>query len=301
MNRFTRGGRENQAIGRAVDATRDAGLSVDVHQHIWPEPLVDALRRRTQPPCLHGWTLELAGEPEFEVDPGQHDVAARAAQAAADGLDLVLVSLSSPLGIETLPPGEAHDLIRAYHDRCSGPRPFLGWAAACMTEIDPVALQRELDRGFVGLQLPATELLDGSDYERAGSLLRVLEATGRPLFVHPGAGHPRPGPGHPGPGPGHPDQAPATPDQPSWWAPVVTYVQQMHAAWFAFRLHGRPRHPRLRVCFAMLAGLAPLHGERFAARGGGRTVIDPDSFLESPRTAPGRWTPRSGCSESTCS
>jgi hypothetical protein len=34
------------------------------------------------------------------------------------------------------------------------------------------------------------------------------------------------------------------------------------------RAFGRPRHPRLRVCFALLAGLAPLHVERFIARGG---------------------------------
>ena len=61
---------------------------------------------------------------------------------------------------------------------------------------------------------------------------------------------------------------------------MVSYVQQMHAAWFAFRVHGRPRHPRLRVCFAILAGLAPLHGERFAARAGDRGVVDPDVFLD---------------------
>ena len=61
---------------------------------------------------------------------------------------------------------------------------------------------------------------------------------------------------------------------------MVSYVQQMHAAWFAFRVHGRPRHPRLRVCFAMLAGLAPLHSERFAARAGDRGVVDQDVFLE---------------------
>jgi hypothetical protein len=54
----------------------------------------------------------------------------------------------------------------------------------------------------------------------------------------------------------------------------------MHAAWFAFRAHGRRRHPELRVCFAILAGLAPLHGERFAARAGGRSPVDPDVFLE---------------------
>jgi 6-methylsalicylate decarboxylase len=54
----------------------------------------------------------------------------------------------------------------------------------------------------------------------------------------------------------------------------------MPADTFAFRAHGRPRHPRLRVGFAMLAGLAPLHGERFAARSGDRTVLDPDVFVE---------------------
>jgi hypothetical protein len=54
----------------------------------------------------------------------------------------------------------------------------------------------------------------------------------------------------------------------------------MHAAWFAFRAFGRPRHPTLRVCFAMLAGLAPLHAERFAARTGQRSPSDPDVFLE---------------------
>jgi hypothetical protein len=61
---------------------------------------------------------------------------------------------------------------------------------------------------------------------------------------------------------------------------VVDYVQQMHAAWFAFRTHGRPAHPTLRVCFAILAGLASLHGERLLARGGERGVVDPDAFLE---------------------
>jgi len=59
----------------------------------------------------------------------------------------------------------------------------------------------------------------------------------------------------------------------------------MHAAWFAFRAWGRPAYPRLRVCFTALAGLAPLHGERLAARGGTdpltRGIIDPGMFVET--------------------
>ena len=236
---------------------------IDVHQHLWPAPLIGALRRRGRPPRLRGWTLELAGEPGYPVDPHDHDPALRAAEAAADGLELVLVSLSSALGIEYLAPSEAQELLEAYHDGVwELPLPFRAWAAAGLTDVDPSALKRELDRGFVGLQLPATALLDAAGYARAAPLLNLLEERGRPLFVHPGpAGSWVPG-------------------VPSWWPAIVDYVQQMHAAWFAFRVHGRAAHPRLRVCFAILAGLAPLHGERFAARAGERTIVDEDAFLE---------------------
>jgi len=241
--------------------------AVDVHQHLWPRELIDALRARSRPPRLRGWTLQLAGEPDFAIDPAAHDIDARAAQAGLDGLDLALVSLSSPLGIETLPPEEAGELLAAYHAGVLAlPAPFGGWASACLSEIDPVALERELHRGFVGLQLPATALLDSAGYDRVAPLLGVLEALGRPLLVHPGPAAVG-GAGVVG--------------APPWWPAIVSYVQQMHAAWFAFRAHGRPRHPELRVCFAILAGLAPLHGERFAARGGGRNPIDPGVFLET--------------------
>jgi hypothetical protein len=71
----------------------------------------------------------------------------------------------------------------------------------------------------------------------------------------------------------------------AWWAAVVPYVQQLHAAWFAFRAYGRPAYPRLRVCFTALAGLGPLHGERLAARGGtgplARGVVDPHMYVET--------------------
>jgi Amidohydrolase len=235
---------------------------IDVHQHLWPAALIAALRRRTSSPRLRGWTLELDGQPDYAVNPRHHDPTLRAAEAADDGLASALVSLSAPLGIELLPPREALELLEAYHEGAlSLPEPFRAWAAACLTELDPSALERELDSGFVGLQLPATALLDDRGYARLAPLLEVLENRGRPLFVHPGTAF-----------------APAS--APAWWPAIVSYVQQMHAAWFAFRVYGRPRHPRLRVCFAMLAGLAPLHGERAASRAGMRTVVDDRAFLE---------------------
>ena len=247
-------------------------MDVDVHQHVWPAPFVEALRRRTRPPRMDGWTLLLDGEPPAEIDPRYHDPDVRAARARNDGFGRVLVAPSTPLGIEWLPPEEARPLLDAYHDgvaRLGGP--FTGWAAACVTEPDPAALAALLDRGFAGLTLPATALLDAEGYARRAPLLDLLAARGRPLFVHPG---------------------PVTPagGAPSWWPAVVGYVQQMHAAWYAFRAFGRPRHPGLRVCFALLAGLAPLHGERLAARGGddplARGVVDPDAYVETSSYGP---------------
>ncbi|MEV4259423.1 amidohydrolase, partial [Spirillospora sp. NPDC049652] len=246
----------------------------DVHQHLWGAPLLAALRARTAPPRLDGWTLHLAGEPPFEVDPDDHDVPLRAALARADGLDLALVSLSSPLGVELLPPDEARPLLDAYHAGAAGlPEPFRAWAAACVTEIDPGALARELDRGCAGLQLPANALLDAAGYRHCAPLLALLEERGLPLFVHPG-----PAAGGTGP------CAATEGTDPAWWAAVVPYVSQMHAAWYAFRAFGRPAFPRLRVCFALLAGLAPLHGERLSARGGGRGEVVPDPSLLSGLT-----------------
>ena len=238
-------------------------MPTDVHQHIWPPALIELLRSRTTPPYLDAWTLHLAGEPPYAVDPADHDPEARTRLAATDGLDLALVSLSSPLGIEYLPPAEAVPLLTAFHDGALAlPAPFAVWASPCLTAPDPEAVERELRRGCVGLQLPATALLDAAGWAHCAPLLDVLTRHDKPLFVHPGA-------------------APPADGTPPWWPALVPYVQQLHASWFAFRAFGRPRHPALRVCFAALAGLAPLHGERLAARGGGRGEIDFDVFYET--------------------
>ncbi|WP_176580228.1 amidohydrolase family protein [Microtetraspora niveoalba] len=242
-------------------------MSIDVHQHLWTPSFLDALRRRSVPPRLDGWTLLLDGEPPYEVNPDDHDLDLRTARAA--GLDLALVSLSCPLGIEHLPPDDAWPLIDAYHAGATRlPAPFRAWAAAPLTDPDPVRLSRALDRGFAGLQLPATGLLDAEGFAAAAPLLDVLAERGLPLFVHPGP-------------------AAVPHGSPAWWAPVVPYAQQMHAAWYAFQAVGRPRHPGLRVCFALLAGLAPLHSERALNRGApGRGRVDPDAFVETSSYGP---------------
>lgn len=241
-------------------------MTVDVHQHLWTPAFVDALRRRTAPPRLDGWTLHLDGEPPYEVDPGDHDLTRRL--ELNGGLEKALVSLSSPLGIESLDPSDAWPIIDAYHeDALALPAPFGVWAATCLSEIDPARLAKALDQGPVGLQLPATAVRNGDDLARVAPLLDVLTDRDLPLFVHPGPAAEVRGPG--------------------WWPAVVPYVQQMHASWYAFSTFGRPRHPGLRVCFALLAGLAPLHSERVINRSGeGRGLVDPDMFLETSSYGP---------------
>ncbi len=243
-------------------------MTIDVHQHLWPAPLVEALRERTAPPRLHDWTLELPGEAPRALDPADHDPVQRTAQVRADGLEVALIALPGELGIEQLPVGESAELLAAYHEGVRAlPPVFRAWASAAVLDPDPTDLATQLDRGCAGLQLPATALLDGDCYERVAPLLELLGTRERPLFIHPGPAPSRRGPA-------------------GWWPAIVGEVQQMHAAWYAFRVLGRPRFPRLRVCFAMLAGLAPLHGERYRARTGERTVVDELAFLETSSYGP---------------
>jgi predicted TIM-barrel fold metal-dependent hydrolase len=249
-------------VNRFTQLVTDA---IDIHQHLWPEPLLSRLSRRRRPPMLvrraSGWTLRLAGEPEAPVELADHDPDRRAALLEADGLDRALVAPSVPLGIEALPVAEAEPLLEAYHDGVASlPSGFGAWAAVCLGDPDPSELARRLDEGFAGACVAACAVADRDGLERLGPVLETLERHGAPLLVHPG---PRL----------------ATSDVPSWWPALTTYVAEMHAAWYAFALWGRAAHPALRVCFAMLAGLAPLQRERLVSRGG-RAVSDADVFLD---------------------
>jgi 6-methylsalicylate decarboxylase len=240
---------------------------IDIHQHLWPEPLLRALSERREPPMLarrgDGWTLRLLGERDAPVDLGDHDPERRAALVEADGLGRVLIAPSTPLGIEALPAGEAEPLLAAYHEGIAAlPAPFGAWAAVGLAEPDPASLAALLEQGFAGACV-ATDGLDGpAGYDRLGPVLETLERRDAPLLIHPGSA-----------------LAPASSAAPRWWAALTDYVAAMQRAWYAFAVWGRPAHPALRVCFAMLAGLAPLHRERLQARGG-QAALDPGVFLD---------------------
>jgi predicted TIM-barrel fold metal-dependent hydrolase len=254
-------------------------LRYDIHQHLLTEPVIGALASRTEAPCVRRdgdrWMLRIAGEPEYVIDPVANDPGARAALVRSDGVDLALVCLSGVLGIEALPRADAQPLLDAYAEGAAAlPAEFGSWAAVGVADPDPAELDGRLDSGQYGLCIPAGAVGSAAGLEHCAPLLARLEERDVPLLVHPGPG---------------PEAGPAAPDgrNPDWWPALTRYVADMHHAWHAFIAFGRPQHPRLRVVFAMLAGLAPLHLERMVARGGPAEIgIDQNVFFDSSSYGP---------------
>jgi predicted TIM-barrel fold metal-dependent hydrolase len=233
------------------------------------------LERRSTAPRVtwHGgrWRVDVPGEPSFELDPAQHDPETR-----AEGLDVdrALLALSSPVGAEGLPARDALAVVAAWHEVAGSFPAALGWWAATPSSLpdDEAGIARQaVADGAAGVCLPATRLATPADAERVLPLLAAIEAAGVPVFVHPG-----------------PVAAARALELP-WWLPATDYVAQQHAAWHAFHHTVRPRLPRLRSIFALLAGLAPLHSERTALRGGGfveRALADQLCFYDTSSYGP---------------
>ncbi len=254
-------------------------MKTDLHQHIWTQPLVEALARRSEHPFVrdeHGLTvLFLAGERPYVIDLDGEEASRRAELARRDGLDRALVCLSSPLGIESLPREDATELIDAYHDGALAlGEPFAVWGALALDRLDPDDVDRALARGCVGISLPAGALGSIDMLTRLSPVLGRIQEHGVPLFVHPGPGTRLP-------------THEATLGDPLWWPALTRYVAEVHAAWFVFVTAARRQFPELRVVFAMLAGLAPLHTERLLARGGPAIGIeDPLIFYDTSSNGP---------------
>jgi hypothetical protein len=254
-------------------------MRIDIHQHLWTEPLVWALSRREELPFVRheqGLTvLYLMGERPYVIDLDAESVSRRAALVEQDGLDRALVCLSHPLGIEALPRAQALGLIDAYHDGALGlGDPFGVWGAVALDGLDAEDVDHVLDRGCMGISLPAGAFSSVDALARLGPVLARLELQDAPVLIHPG-------PGVAG------AAAEVSLGDPLWWPALTRYVADMHAAWLAFASVGRRSHPDLRVIFTMLAGLAPLHAERLASRGGPSSE-DPDPLLFYDTSSYGR-------------
>lgn len=219
----------------------------DVHQHLWPEALLAALRARSEPPRIESDVLHL-GEGAFPVDLRQHDLEERLRALDRDGIDVAVVSLPPTLEWEQAP-----ELCEAFH---AG---ILELAQASGGRIRAFAAGACLD-GFAGACVSARAVVEGD----LGSLPEELERAGQVLFVHPGP------------------PAPPPANAPAWWASVVGYTAQMQAAYAAWIAADARERSALPVVFAILAGGAPIQLERLRSRGvepGG--VLRADVYLDT--------------------
>jgi hypothetical protein len=227
--------------------------TIDFHQHLWPEPVIELLARRDRPPRLRGSSLELAGELASEIDLRAHEPDVRLALLDRFEIDIAVVSLQPTLGLAALPEDDSAEIVAVFK---SG---ILELASAVRGRIVPLAAGSDLD-GFAGACVGAPEL---RDLERLGPKLDELVRRDAPLFVHPG-----------------PARAPA--GAPAWWSAVVEYTAQMQAAHAVWLAEGAARWPALRVVFALLAGGAPFQLERLRSRGvSGRDVLHQNVFFET--------------------
>lgn len=219
--------------------------SYDIHQHLWPEPLIRTLETRRERPRLRNAVLELV-DGDWPVDVRDYELDRRLAALDRDEIDVAVVSCPPTLGLD-----EA--LLTAYHD---GIREVV---AASGGRVEAFASDAALD-GFVGACISAERL---ARLDALAPLLDELERGDGVLFVHPGPA--------------------ATPDgAPPWWAAVVGYTAQMQAAFAAWMARPPGTWPELRVVFAILAGGAPFQLERYASRGvDSRSLLDPNVYLDT--------------------
>ncbi len=224
----------------------------DVHQHLWPTSLVEALAARSTPPYLSDHTL-VVEESSFELDPASYGLDACLANLDSAGIDVALVSCPPTLGIERLDDDEADELRRAYHEGA------LDAVAASRGRVLALAMGCALD-GFAGTMLAADDL---ADLDRVAAVLTEVERRGTFVLVHPGHAKPPAG-------------------APAWWAAAIDYTAQMQRAYAAWIAHGVDRWPALRIVFSILAGGAPFQLERMQARGFDiRKALHPTIYLET--------------------
>lgn len=255
-------------------------MRIDIHQHIWTEPLLDALATRRCLPFVRRTdekltVLHSASERPYVIDLAGEAPAARARLLEADQADRAVIAISSPIGIEALPSAEARELISAHLDGVlSLGSQFAAWGPLAIDDPDPADVDQIMARGCVGASLPALALAGAEALDRLGLVLERLQERGLPLFIHPG-------------GSADPGAVEASLTEPLWWRALTDYVSQMQAAWLTFATYGRRELPRLRAVFAMLAGGAPLLSERLATRGGPPVDLqDPLSFYDTSSYGP---------------
>ena len=161
--------------------------AIDLHQHLWPEPFVELLRRRTRAPYLRGWT---AGHRRR----AGRTTCARTTTTWTAGSRWT-AGPGSAWPASASPPRSASSPCRAPRRRRSS-TPGTRARSTCPPTSRPGRRCRPpsptssawpdlLDGPFVGVQLPATELVTPAGWDALGDVLRVAELSGKPVLRAP--------------------------------------------------------------------------------------------------------------------
>ena len=224
----------------------------DIHQHLWPERFVAALRARTRPPLLTGDEL-VTTEGRSRIDLAAHAPESRLRALDRDEIDVAVLSLQPTLGLEALGAAERDDLEETWVEEM---RRVVAASGGRFLALAPSRART----GFAGISLGASSLLD---LDRLGSVLDAAAANGCFVFAHPEVAEAAVG------------------TTPSWWGWAVDYPAQMQAAYLSWLDSGRERWPTLQIVFAILAGGAPFQLERLAHEGiAVRSSLDPNTFFD---------------------
>ena len=169
-------------------------MRLDVHQHIWTAPLIEALAARNELPFvrLRGGIAELhaAAERPCAIDLNSENPSRRTRLLDDDGIERAVIALSSPIGIEALPRHEALGLIDAHLDgvHALGDR-FAAWGPLPLDNPDPDDVDDVLARGCIGVSMPAGALATAGALNAAAPVLdRIADARRAAVRA------PRPGP-----------------------------------------------------------------------------------------------------------
>ena len=170
---------------------------IDAHAHFLPEPIVAALRARSEAPDIRA---EPGGGESFGIyrtrmpyGRAYDDLDARLARMEELGVDRQVISLPGLFGVDSRPADQALPLVRAFNDGIAElvrrhPDKFSGIAALPLA--DPAAALEEYRRarglGLSGMILPGDAFVSAAAAERVRPLFELAAEIGGLAFVHPG-------------------------------------------------------------------------------------------------------------------
>ena len=173
-------------------------MIVDVHNHFYPPSYLDALRSgassvRVAEDAEGNLLLYYPGDYNIAVR-GHRDIAYRAGVLAAEGVDLQVLSLTTP-GTHVESPATAARLASLVNDAFAGvvrDRQGRFAALATLPLNDPAAAARELERALTELGLPGAMLFSNVNGvaladRRFWPLYEIADSFAAVLHIHPTA------------------------------------------------------------------------------------------------------------------